>query len=174
MLTFADPLDFSQLDTWILSTQSKLCLILKLKSPPQGQGQLLCFKQQHLFEPVVTLHNHLQNSTSSGRSHSSFLEYADALSLELTDPAVWRDSALRAISSPLYLSQVINTSALTESTQHVCWHRLTESGNSMKNPLKENSKIPAINDASGKANKHVGDLKSNIKISSLSSDPNLN
>ena len=44
----------------------------------------------------------------------------------------------------------------------------------MKNPLKENLKIPAVNDASGKANKHVEDLKSNLKISSLSSDPNLN
>ena len=43
----------------------------------------------------------------------------------------------------------------------------------MKNPLKENLKILAINDASGKANKHVEDLKSNLKISSLSSDPNL-
>lgn len=43
----------------------------------------------------------------------------------------------------------------------------------MKSPLKENSKVPAINDASGKANNNVEDLKSNLKISSPSPDPTL-
>lgn len=43
MLTFADPCNFNQLDAWIASTQSKHCLILMLKSPPQEQGLAPCF-----------------------------------------------------------------------------------------------------------------------------------
>ena len=42
ILTFADPGDFIQLTAWILTTSSKLCIILTLKSPAQGWGLPPC------------------------------------------------------------------------------------------------------------------------------------